>query len=124
MASRPILSPFAVIEDGDMSGNIISEVTIIQNTSAIGYDISWSGTGLSGTFSVQTSNTYTKNADGSEGNPGNWTTIPLSVTPTVSTDTGSGYINVVAIAGYAMRLVYSATGGTGVLNALVCGKVG
>jgi hypothetical protein len=122
MASRPILAPFSVITNVSMTTSVISVVTLIQNTSQIGYDISWTGAPV-GTFSVQVSNTYSLNADGSVRNPGNWTTLTLSTIPTVTGTPGNGYIDIDAISSFAIRLVYNATSGTGTLNATVNGKV-
>ena len=130
MASRPILAPYQIVGgtepgavSGDMSTTITSPVTVIQTYSMVSYDISWSGTSCAGTISVQASNSYSKNADGSVANAGTWTTLPLSVTPTVSTDTGSGFIDIDSSAGYAVRLVYTPSAGAGTMAVTVCGKV-
>ncbi len=123
MASRPILSPHPVIVDGDMSGNITSEVTIIQNISEFSYDISWTGTTPIGVMSVEATNTYTQNADGTVRDAGNWNPIPLNTTPAVSDNTGNGFIEIDSQAGYAVRLVYTRTSGTGTMQAVICGKV-
>jgi hypothetical protein len=106
-----------------MASNIMSAVTIIQNLSMLSYDISWLGTAPSGTLSVQVSNTYSQNGDGTVRNPGNWTSLVLSTTPTVSGNTGSGFIDIDAIGAYAMRLVYTPASGTGLMQATINGKV-
>lgn len=123
MASRPILSPFPVIVNGNMASSIISDVTVIQNTSMVSYDISWTGTAPVGTMSVQVSNTYSQNADGSVRNAGNWTTLTLSAPTPVSGATGNGFIDVDATGSYAIRLVYTRASGTGTMNATISGKV-
>ena len=123
MASRPILTPFPVITNGNMSGSITSAVTIIQNLSMISYDISWAGTAPVGTMSVQVSNTYSQNGAGQVSNPGEWTTLTLSTVPAVSGNTGNGFIDVDATGAYAMRLVYNFTSGTGLMQATVNAKV-
>lgn len=123
MSSRPLLEPFSVITNGDMSGNIISKVTITNQLSMLSYDISWTGTAPVGVMSVQVSNTYSQNGDGTVRNPGNWTTLVLSAPTNVSGNTGNGFIDVDATAAYAMRLVYTRTSGTGTMNATVKGKV-
>lgn len=106
-----------------MSSNIISAVTVIQNTSMISYDISWTGTAPVGVMSVQVSNTYTQNADGSVRNAGNWTTLTLTSPPSVSGSTGNGFIDVALTGCFAIRLVYTRTSGTGTMNATINGKV-
>lgn len=123
MSSRPQAGPFSVITNGDMSGNITSKPTIIQKLSMIGYDISWTGTAPVGTMSVQVSNTYSENADGTVRNAGNWTTLTLSSPTPVSGATGNGFIDVDATGAYAMRLVYTRTSGTGTMNATITAKV-
>lgn len=123
MASRPILSPFPVITNGDMSGNLTSVVTVIQNLSLISYSLSWSGTSPAGTVAVQVSNDYSQNADGTVRNAGTWDALPLSITPTVSGSTGVGFIDIQQIAGYALRLVYTASSGVGVMQCVVNAKV-
>lgn len=123
MASRPILAPFSVVTNGDMSASITSDVTIIQNVSMISYDISWSGTSPVGDISIQVSNTYSKNADGSVKNAGNWTTLTLSAPTAISGNTGVGFIDITELSSYAIRLVYVRTSGTGTLNVMASGKV-
>lgn len=123
MSSRPLIKPFSVITNGDMSGNIISAVTVIDNISMISYDISWAGTAPVGAMSVQVSNTYKQNADGSVKVAGNWTTLTLSSPPTVSGNTGNGFIDVDVTAANAIRLVYTRASGTGVMNAVLAAKV-
>lgn len=106
-----------------MSGNIISKVTIVDNISMISYDISWAGTAPVGLMSVQVSNSYSINADGSVKNLGNWTTLTLSSPPTVSGNTGNGFIDVDVTAAYAIRLVYTQASGTGTMQAILAAKV-
>jgi hypothetical protein len=106
-----------------MSANITSQPTVIQNTSKISYDVSWVGSAPVGTLQVQVSNSYTQNSDGSVKNAGNWTTLTLDVTPTVSGNTGNGFIDLLEMASYAVRLVYVRTSGTGVMTAIIAGKV-
>ena len=124
MSSRPIFTPFPVITNGDMSlATIISLPTVIQNLSMLSYDISWSGSSPVGVISVQVSNTYSQNADGSVRNAGNWTSLVLSAPTTVSGNTGVGFIDIDASGAYAIRLIYTKTSGTGLLQATINGKV-
>ncbi len=123
MSSRPQAAPFSVITNGDMSANITSKVTIVQKLSMISYDVSWAGSAPVGTMVVQVSNTYTENADGTVKNAGSWTTMPLSVVPSVSGSSGNGFIDIDVTAAYAIRLVYSRVSGTGTMNATITAKV-
>ena len=129
MSSRPFLKPFSVVTDGDMSDNITSDVTIIQQLSMISYAYSWSGTSPVGTIKVQVSNDYSIDAGGAVKNAGTWTTLTIDNGGTAVTsialtgNTGNGVIDLVETAGYALRTVYTRTSGTGTLNVVVNGKV-
>lgn len=129
MASRPIFTPAPVIGvgssvSGSMATSITSAPTIVQNLSMVSYDISWSaGSTPVGTMSVQVSNTYSQNADGTVRNAGNWTTLTLSNTPAISGNTGNGAIDIDATAFYAIRLVYTRVSGSGTMLAVINGKV-
>lgn len=123
MSSRPQFNPYPVILNGDMSDDIISEVTIIQKLSLISYSYSWAGSSPSGTISVEVSNDYTQNADGSVRNAGTWNELPLSATPTVAGSTGNGQIDIDLQGSYAIRTVYTSISGTGALQAIINAKV-
>ena len=130
MASRPLIKPFPVIGgtgphavSGDLSANITSLPTIIDNLSMASYSLSWVGSSPSGAVNVQVSNDYSENADGTVRNAGTWNNLPLSISPFVSGNTGNGFIDIDAQAGYALRLTFTYISGTGVLSALVTGKV-
>lgn len=128
MSSRTQLSPFPVIGgtstvSGDMSSSITSLVTIIQKLSLVSYDIAWSGSSPVGSIAIQVSNDYAVTTAGSVTNTGSWSTLPLSASTSVSGNTGTGFIDLDANAGYAMRIVYTRASGTGTMTATVCGKV-
>jgi hypothetical protein len=129
MSDRPLIAPTVVIAAGDMSANIISTPTILQRLSMVSYDVSWTGSSPVGTLSVQVSNTYSQNGDGTVRNPGNWTTATLNYNGTqvttipVSGSTGNGFIDVDATGAYAMRLIYTFTSGTGTMTAVLASKV-
>ena len=94
MSSRPLLQPMPVIVNGDMSAPIVSLVTIISNISMMSYAYSWTGTSPSGTISVEVSDDYTQNGDGSIRNPGTWNTLPLAPAASVSGNTGFGFVDI------------------------------
>lgn len=123
MASRPQLQPYPVITNGSLAGNLTSLATILSDVSMISYSISWTGTSPVGSIIVEVSNDYSQNVDGSVKNAGQWTAIPLSATTDISGNVDHGFIDIDANAGYAIRLRYARTSGTGVMNALVKCKV-
>jgi hypothetical protein len=95
--------------------------------SMIGYGVVYTGTPV-GAFSVQISNDYTQNGDGTVNNPGTWTTITLQYmgTPVTSipvTGAGTGFIDITDTSAYAIRLVWTPTSGSGTLTATINAKV-
>jgi hypothetical protein len=129
MSSRPLIAPFKVITNGDMSANITSKVSIISNISMLSYAYSWAGSSPVGTITVEVSNDYTVNGAGTVSNAGTWTALTFvsagSVVSSlaVSGNTGTGFIDIDAISAYAIRTKYNFTSGTGTLQATVAGKV-
>jgi len=122
MSTRPNLKPFSVFTNQSMSTTVHSPATIINFVTGVGYDLSWTGT-PTGVFSVEISNTYSLNADGSVGNAGNWAPVTLSTPITASGSADNAFINLAGLEAYAVRLTYTRTSGSGTLNATICGKV-
>lgn len=129
MSDRPLIKPDPLkplISGGDMSASITSPAIIIQRLPGISYDIAWTGT-PTGTFSVQVSNSYSINADGSVANAGNWSTLPpaafIGTLPAPSGSPGNGFIDVIGTEAYAIQLVYTRSSGSGSLTVLPSAKV-
>lgn len=129
MSERPILVPNVdkpIIFAADMSVTITGPATIIQMLPGISYDIEWTGT-PTGTFAVQVSNTFRQSAAGVITHAGNWTALPTSAFagtyPVPSGSPGNGFLDVVGTEAYAVRLVYTASGGAGSLTVVAAAKV-
>lgn len=129
MSLRPQIVGQPVITNGAMAGNLTSLVTILQSLSMVTYAYSWSGTSPVGTVIVQVSNDYSLESTGAVQNVGTWNTIPFTnssgsvVTSfAVSGNTGVGFLEVMTGA-YAIRTVYTAGSGSGVLQATLNCKV-
>ncbi|HXB13347.1 MAG TPA: hypothetical protein VNZ45_15275 [Bacteroidia bacterium] len=109
-----------------MSANIISPATNINLIPGISYDLQWSGSPV-GTFQVQVSNSYSQNSDGSVQTPGAWNTLPPSsftgTYPVPAGSSGNGFLDVVGTECAWVRLVYTATSGTGSLTVIPAAKV-
>ena len=130
MADRPYLPPYPVIRNGDMSqASITSLVTVLKQLTGASYAYSWSGTAPVGSITVQASNDYSLNADGSVNNPGTWTNLTMLVdgtpseTISVTGNTGTRFADLDEIMSYAIRTVYTKVSGTGSLQVTVVGKV-
>ncbi len=123
MASRPLVPQYPVIVNGNLANTLTSIVSKIDNLSLISYSLSWSGTSPVANITVQVSNDYTTNADGSVNNAGTWNTLPLSTSPQVSGNTGMGFIDVQQISGNAIRLVSTPVSGSGTLQCVFNAKV-
>ncbi len=129
MSDRPLIAPNLnrpLVEDGDMSDDIISPATIIQRLPGISYDIAWTGDPV-GTFSIQVSNTFSLNPDGSVANAGNWNTLPadafIGIIPAPAGAPDHGFIDVIGTEAYAVRIVYTSTSGDGSLTIVPTAKV-
>lgn len=121
---KNILHKFQVMTSADGSGDITSAVTGTQYLDNIGYQINLSGTPtMTGQFFVQVSVDYEQNAQGTVTNAGNW--VSLSLSPTASVTGGSPstiYIDINQISAPWMRLIYTHSSGTGTVNAFVSAK--
>lgn len=129
MSQRTVLRPAPVVVNGDMSGNIISDVTVMQSLSKVSYAYSWTGSTPVGAVSAQVSNDYALRANGSVENAGTWNTIPIvlengsvATSASVSGNTGNGFIDIQTGA-YAVRTIYVADSGTGTMQVTVAGKI-
>lgn len=129
MSDRPRIAPNTytpIINAVSMATSITGPATVIQSLPGISYDVSWTGT-PTGTFSVQVSNTVVIGPAGTVLVAGNWSTLPAAAfVGTIPAPAGSasfGFIDVVGTEAYAVRLVYTASSGTGNLTAVVCSKV-
>lgn len=123
MSSRPLLAPYPVIENGNMASSLTSEVTILTNISSMSYSYSWSGSSPLGSITIEVSNDYSTNADGSVRNAGTWNELELSGSTDISGNIGSGFIDLDMIAAQAVRTKYTRISGTGTLQAIIKGKV-
>lgn len=137
MSTRSNIRPQPVIGtgslpfvSGDMSAaTITSNPTILQSLTVGSYAYSWAGTSPVGNISVQISNDYSLNPDGTVKNAGTWTTIFFTLNGSsivnaapISGNTGNGVIEW-STGTYAIRTLYTKTSGVGTLQVIVNGKV-
>ena len=111
-----------------MAGNITSLPVVILDLYALSYGLSWTGSSPVGTISVQGSNDFYQNPEGGIQNAGTWSTLTLNyggsavTSIPISGNSGNGVIDVTATGIYAVRLIYTATSGTGSLTVTMVAK--
>jgi hypothetical protein len=143
MAWRPQIDPYIVLpneqgspaNNNSMAGNLISAPSIVGKLSMISYACVWTGSSPVGTISIEASDDFEYGPEGANSilNPGTWNVMPVSyyngfTTSTVTTipisgNTGNGMIDIAPTGIYAIRLIYTATSGTGNLTVTVSAKV-
>ena len=131
MSHRPYLAPQQVIgpTGNSMAASITSLVTVLQQKSMFSYSFSWSGSSPTGSLAIQVSNDYALDSTGKVSNAGTWNTIYFSYggstvdSVSVSGSAGNAYIDIPQCSGFAVRAVYTASGGTGTLTGIFHGKV-
>ena len=129
MSTRTHLAPYPVLNAANMALTLTG-TTNLKSLSVVSYDISWSGSSPVGAITVQVSNSYRQNADGSVAVAGNWNSIPFQNSTgsvvqniAVSGNTGSAFIDIRVSGAEAIRIVYTPSSGTGALTAVISGKV-
>jgi hypothetical protein len=129
MSTRTNLRPQPVIVNGNMADTLTSAPTILQSLSIVSYSFSWSGSSPDGNIIIQCSNDYSLNPNGTVNNSGTWNTMtvdlagsPVTEIP-VSGNTGNSYVDIRGTGAYAIRCQYLPTSGTGMLQAIINGKV-
>lgn len=108
---KNVLIPFSIITSGDMSGDLTSTVSNIQYMDNIGIQLVWTGT-PTGDFTVDVSVDQVT-----------WTSLTLSPSPAATGAADNIYIDVNQISAPYIRVTYTATSGSGTLNAKITGKM-
>ena len=119
-ATKSNLPAYKLIVNGDMSADIVSSATNIKIQDNIGFQLVWTGTPV-GSFSAQMSFDH-EEQNGVVVTPGNWIDIIQSTVITASGSADKGIMNLTQLTAPWIRVKYTATSGTGVLNAWVGAK--
>lgn len=129
MSNRPYMKPTPVITNASMAADITSLPTLLPQLTYGSYEVSWSGTSPVGTVSLQGSDSYSLNPDGTTNNAGIWTTLEVqlngAVVTTIPVSGNTGSILIEFKTGLnAVRVFYDFASGVGTMNALINAKVG
>lgn len=136
MSERPLLPQETVIGvgssplvSGSMAASITSNPTILKRLTVGSYSYSWAGTSPVGAISIELSNDYELNTDGTVKNAGTWNIAYFTLNGSsvvasapLTGNTGVGLIEWTTGA-FAIRTKYTRTSGTGTLSAVFNGKV-
>lgn len=117
-----VIKPTKIITDGDMGGNITSQVLDILNQDNVSLQLVWTGT-PTGTFEFQASNTYRINVTtNAVEHPGDW--VPLTVSPSIAAAgaPGTAMANLNQQSSAFIRVVYTRGSGAGTLQCVVVAK--
>lgn len=119
--SKNFLSPVKVIDAGDMSqATITSSVTDIRYLDNVSIQCIFTGT-PTGSFALEGSLDYLR-VNAQVTNSGTWTPITLSSTPAASGSAGNILLDLNQLSFPYIRIVYTKSSGTGVLNVYISGK--
>jgi len=112
LARKNVLKSFKMIDAGDLSGNITSDITSVINLDKASIVLAWSGTAPSGTIEIQARN----------GENEAFRALDVGATITVSGNSGDHRIILTETPFTDIRLVYTATSGSGSLDAVITAK--
>jgi hypothetical protein len=113
LARKNVLKPYKMIDGGDLSSNITSSTTSVINLDKASISISWSGSSPVGTIEVEARN--------GEADP--WTALDFGgSTISISGNSGSHRILLNETPFTDVRVSYTATSGTGTIDAIITAK--
>lgn len=112
MSRKHISKKFNVIESGDISAQVLGQVTECEQFDLLEYRVDWNGATVSGELFVDVATEeYQKDA--------NWYPLDFGTQLAVNVDTGDHQLLIKDITFKWIRLRYEASTGTGTLNASV-----
>lgn len=123
MSNKSALASALVIKNGVMTGTntLTSSVVDISTLDNIGVQMNFTGT-PTGTFAVEVSADYRQDFLGNVLVVGNWIPVALSTPPVASGSAGNIYVDLLPLSAPYLRVQYTNTAGSGVLNVFVTGK--
>lgn len=110
MGRKHISRVYPVIETGDMSAQIISKTTVVEQFDTVSYFISWVGLTLTGEFFIEVSNEEQEQDSV-------WKVLDFGVPLEVADDIADHQILIKDIHFKRIRLRYEAATGTGAIEA-------
>jgi hypothetical protein len=123
MADRPLVKPYPVVTNGNMSADIISLVTAISQISLFSYNMSWTGT-PTGSLKVEVCNDAKFDSSGKYiSGTGSWDALTFDVPVAAAGSADTGTYDIRGTGAAFVRLHYIRASGSGTLQATFAGKV-
>lgn len=118
MSRKSVVPGFAMINSGNLASNIESSVVSVKNLDNASIIVTWTGTSPVGVLTVQA-----RNNGAGEVNPEDWYDLDMGGTINISGNSGNHQLVFNLLPFTDLRLVYTATSGSGTLNAVITSKV-
>jgi hypothetical protein len=113
MGRKSVVPGFKMIDSGNLSGNIVSSIVSVKNLDKASIHLDWSGSSPVGTITVSARN----------GETDSWYTLDFGSAISISGNSGDHQIVLNELPFTDIRLDYTATSGTGTLDASITAKV-
>lgn len=124
MSSNNVITGYQFWTSQSMAGNLTSAALNINHMDNVGLQLNISaGATATGLFSVQVSADHVQDAGGNVLVAGNWVTILPSPSPAVTSGSPSNlYIDLNQLSSPWLRVIYTATSGTGLVDGFFVAK--
>jgi len=119
--SYNLLNPVHIVSSQSMASSITSSAVEVKLQDNMGIQLNWSGSPV-GSFSVQVSMDHKEDIEGNIVVPGHWIDIPLNPTISAVGMADVAYIDLNQLSAMYLRVVYTASSGSGTLDAFVNAK--
>jgi hypothetical protein len=113
---------FPVLIAEPLAASFISPVTDVRNLDNCSYQINLTTASATGSFSIEASNDYEKAITGDVTNPGTWAALPIGGTPVAAAANDIILVNLNQLPFKAIRVVYTATAGSGTCDIKLVAK--
>lgn len=119
--SYNLLVPFQFVTAQSLGASFISQAQEVKLQDNIGIQLNWTGT-PAGAFDFQVSMDYAEDINGNITHQGHWISLVLDPAIVAAGAPDSAYIDFNQLSTPYIRIVYTRTSGTGLLDAYIVAK--